>query len=109
MNIYHIVFFLIATIPRGTVASYNCDDLIVYTRKFDCEHTFRLWDACPYHQRHFNYGVNECKCLPTFLLYLENNEASDFECIEVHQGPNGCITIDQIENRLKNCLNILTD
>ena len=106
MKIYHIIFFLLAI---SISASYKCDDLIVYTRKLDCKYDIRLWDICPHHQRHFNYGVNDCKCLPTFLLYLENKEQSDFECIEVQQGPNGCITIDQIENRLKTCLTIPSD
>lgn len=102
------IFFLFSILVV-VVNAYTCDDLIVYTRKLDCKHEIRLWDVCPHHQRHFNYGVNDCKCLPTFLLYLENKEESDFECIEVHQGANGCITIDQIEKRLKTCISILSN
>ena len=98
-----LVFFLL--LFYFTESKYTCDTLVEYVKKNNCKYNLRLWDACPHYQRHFRYGSEECKCLPTYILYVESKQRSNNQdCIEVWQGSQGCITIDQIEKRLDFCL-----
>ena len=98
--IYMKLFYLIILL-LPYVLSFDCDDLIVYTRKFDCMVDIRFWDVCPHYGRHFVYGVNNCECTGDFLLLLDDNND---DCIEVHPGANGCKTRKDIEIRLEKCL-----
>lgn len=82
--------------------SFTCDNLVAHTIKNDCIFNIRFWDVCPHHQRHFPYGIQPCNCTDDMILLLERSYDS-YECIEVHQGPNGCVTIEDIEKRLSNC------
>ena len=89
----------------GIVLSFTCDNLVTHTIKNDCIFNIRFRDVCPHHQRHFTYGIQPCNCTDDMILLLERSYDS-YECIEVHQGPNGCVTIEDIEKRVSTCITL---